>query len=242
MKSILHRSLSTFFRISGLLLIGFTFSFSQSNAQTIGINFTDTQSVYLQSTQLFYFDSLRVNYGLKNNGNQQITATALLNIQVLDSANNQTFLGSIDSLVVNLAPGDTTPRLISSMEINPARFSAGGGVVVIWPSVPAQGSADTVKIPIEVSWNPSSRSPLHFPVASNPIYPNPTSDKIFLDRSGKGELPHQVIIKDIQGRVVLTLMPDQTGGISLSELSPGLYWVESVFSSKIHSVQRVIKQ
>lgn len=241
MKSTIPLSWLTFFRISGLLLIVHAFSYSQLNAQPVGVNFTDTQSVYLQSTQLFYFDSLRVNFGLKNNGNQQITGTAVLNIQVLDSANNQTFFGPIDSFVVTLSPGDTTQRMVSTMEINPARFSAGGGVVVIWPSIPAQGATDTVKIPIEVSWNPSSRSPLNFQGELNPVFPNPTSGKIYLDRSGNAELPNHIFIRDLQGRLVLDLLPDQTGCINLIELSPGIYWLESVYPSKVHSVQRFLK-
>lgn len=242
MKSIQHYSRFTYIRISGMLLFLWLLSFSESKAQPIGINFTDTQSVYLQSTQLYFFDSLRVNYGLKNIGNQPIATTAVLNILVLDSAGNQTFLGSIDTFVVSLSPGDTTQRMVSSMEINPTRFSAGGGVVVIWPSIPAQGVSDTVKIPIEVSWNPSSRSPLYFPSEVNRIYPNPTSGKIYLDKTGNAELPIRIMIKDLQGRIVLELIPDQTGYLNISELSPGCYWLESVFTSDLQTVQRILKQ
>lgn len=241
MKSILPRTLSLLLRLSGVFMFGWMLGISPVFAQTTGVSFSNPQSVYLQDTQLYYLDSLRLNYGLKNIGNQPLIDTAFIHIQVLDSAGNETYQGILDQFIVNLAAGDTTPRLIATLEVTQNRFAAGGGVVVIWPSTPSQGgSNDTVKIPIAVSFPLSQEKAFR---EENPffLYPNPSSHQIYLPDFYRGRSSTRVLIRDVQGKVRMTGIPDEQNALQVSQLPPGIYFVEVYCEGQSPTVFQLIK-
>jgi hypothetical protein len=241
MKSILPRTLSLLLRLSGVFLFGWMLGFTPVFAQSIGVSFSNPQSVFLQDTQLYYLDSLRLNYGLKNIGNQPLLDTAFIHIQVLDSAGTETYQGILDQFVLNLPSGDTTQRITSTLEVTQNRFAAGGGVVVIWPSTPSQGgSNDTVKIPIVVSF-PLSQEKAFRDESQFFLYPNPSSHQIYLPDFCRDRSSTRVLIRDVQGKVRLTGIPDEQNALQVSQLPPGIYFVEVYCDGHSHSVYRMIK-
>jgi hypothetical protein len=209
----------------GSLLLLLCFFPVLSGAQiTDSIGFSSPGSVYLQSNQLFFMDSLRLNYGLKNFGNSTFTGSVTLEMIIRDSTNAQIFAGPIDTLTLSMAPGDTSQRFLTTIEVNPTRFAAGGGVVVIWPSRPGQGFADSVSLPIQVSNGPVALSPALPDAVPFNIFPNPGNGEIFYQFSDPNYKSDYVLVLDLLGKCLISEACSDTRILNLSDrLSRGTY-------------------
>lgn len=196
-------------------------------AQIPAISFTNPQEVYLVDTQLYYLDSLRFNYGLRNNSGVTMSLqTVTLNIEVYDSTSALTYSGLLDSFSLTLNPGDTTGRRLATLLVNPNNFQLGGGVVVIWPSIVSQTVADTVHYRINVLNALSIQSAAS---ETEPVwlYPNPCRERLWLkglQGEGSGEWTFRMLSAD--GRMVQAFSPDSAFSWNTAPLPSGLYWLE----------------
>lgn len=197
-------------------------------AQVPAIAFTNPQEVYLVDTQLYYLDSLRFNYGLRNNSGVNMSAqTVSLNIAVYDSSNVLTFSGLLDSFSLTLNAGDTTGRRLATLLVNPNNFQLGGGVVVIWPSIVSQTVADTVHYRINVL----NALSLHAGIAGVDgfgLFPNPCHERIGLSGPGLEDISAWTFrILSADGRTLQAFPPDGAISWNTASLSSGLYWLEA---------------
>jgi hypothetical protein len=213
------------------------------SAQSDSIGFSSPNSVYLQSNQLVFQDSMRLNYGLRNFSSLPFSGVVSIEMIVRDSAGNQVFAGPIDSLTVTVGAGDTTARWLTTIEVNPTRFAAGGGVVVIWPSRPGQGFVDSVSLPIQVSNGPLALSPAISSASPFQIYPNPGNGKIFWQVSDPAHLPDQVVVIDLQGKYLFSAECSDTRILNFSDrLPPGSFLLRFIAGESVVSQHLYLKE
>jgi hypothetical protein len=140
------------------------------------IGFNPGALLQLQDTVLTYNASVTFYFGLQNTGSTPFQGTVDIYMSVLDSTGS-TFStgieGSVSQLV--LLPGDTTASDSLQIAVSPARFPAGGGIVVIWPSAPGFGTPDTFKQQVHVSF-PTGISDRILNQSLLQVYPNPAQD------------------------------------------------------------------
>lgn len=85
--------------------------------------------------------------------------------------------------------------------------------------------------------NPTGVSYIHD--ATFAIYPNPTNDKIYFDKS---ERLTRIEVYDLSGKIISAHMIASNNFISVSNLSPGLYLAKAIFSDGQIVTAKIVKK
>jgi photosystem II stability/assembly factor-like uncharacterized protein len=72
------------------------------------------------------------------------------------------------------------------------------------------------------------------------VYPNPFNDKLYFSDSGQNQILLKVNIYDVQGRIVISKLPE-ANLINTSSLNPGVYLVEFGFRNSASVFRKVVK-
>ena len=185
------------------------------------IGFNPNATLRLQDTVLTYNTSVTFYFSLQNFGSTPFQGTIDLQMNVLDSAGNVFSTGvegSLSQLV--LQPGDTTTADSIQITVSPARFPAGGGIVVIWPSAPGFGTPDTFQQQVNVSL-PSALDANDAYLNASVIYPNPAQSYCCFP------LPEArtYFLYSLQGARIGMLQSDAKGCATIPDLPAGQYLI-----------------
>ena len=185
------------------------------------IGFNPNATLRLQDTVLTYNTPVTFYFGLQNTGNTPFQGTVDLYMNVLDTTGNvfsTGIEGSVSQLV--LLPGDTTAADSIQITVSPARFPAGGGIVVIWPSAPGFGTPDTFQQEVNVSF-PSALDAYDAFLNASLIYPNPAQSYCCFPLLEA----RTYFLYSLQGVRIGMLQSDDRGCASIPDLPTGQYLI-----------------
>jgi hypothetical protein len=187
------------------------------------VGFNAGSNLALQDTVLTLNGTVKFYYSLKNAGNIPLQGTVEIFMQVLDSTGN-VFSSGVESTLtqLTLAAGDTTQFDSISISVSPQKFSAGGGIVVIWPSKPGYETIDTFKQAVQVSF-PINRFPEAEASGLISAYPNPASDFICLPVAAEAVY----LCYSMQGAYMGILYSDFQGCVEIPAWPAGQYLLRS---------------
>lgn len=74
------------------------------------------------------------------------------------------------------------------------------------------------------------------------VSPNPAQESIYIKQGSRSSTGGHFVIYDGLGKPVLTLSGDHTGGLDISALSAGIYWIRFVADGEISRCVKFIKQ
>lgn len=189
-------------------------------------------------------DSLTYQITFVNNGPVTINTPIDLIVQGTDSTVRDTLFDPLPSDSMGI--GSTKTRTYEDMVDVADRLymsDNGGGaiVVVVWPTVrllPNVQVTDSGRITLVRDYPLSIKNTLGEGLV---LYPNPSSDKVYMLVSAPNMKVDHVRIIDGLGRSCLHI-PNPETSIDIGELSSGKYWVHLKFSDGSTAIRNFIKK
>lgn len=203
------------------------------NGQSISIsNFNMPDTVFQNSVADVQFTIQNTNDTLNILGNLKLNFRN-------ETLNNQTEpLGGFNAIQF-IAPLQTR-TFNTIVPITPQYFLEGGNTVVIWPSFVGQPVAadDSVRFNIFVENLIGFNS---VQGTSSYIIQNPVGGKLQILALGKAKLPKQICIRDLQGKSLLNIKHFISEDIDMSEIAPGIYFLEMLLEDGRIITHRIIR-
>ncbi|MEW6469232.1 MAG: T9SS type A sorting domain-containing protein [Bacteroidota bacterium] len=181
-------------------------------------------------------DSVNYSIYLKNWSPNIFFGTVFINMAIDTSAGLQ-FVGWLDSLTVQLSPGDTI-GLNYNDTIPSGLFRIGGNIIVIWPAAINAGTKDSVTATIYVL--PASSVGEITDKDHIKVYPNPTPNEVQILQDRPNNDVVRVRIYNALGEEVLVV--EHSAIIDLRALPAGTYLAKAEFADKTRSSFKIVKR
>lgn len=149
---------------------------------------------------------------------------------------------SLNNIALNA--GDTVVASCT-MDFAPAYFNTGDNIVVVWSSGNGKFAADTLRDSVYL--NPQGTGIHESDLsASFSIFPSPAKELIGITVHKSGlqkDLIQQIKIVDVFGRTVHAEAFQNAEGqkINVSHLTPGVYFLELLYSNRQRAVQKFVR-
>lgn len=184
-------------------------------------SFTPASAITPSST-VTYTTSVSFKVYIKNTGN--VGFNGWINLSSIRDTTNGVLCDSI-FVSVNIAPGDSTPAVLTftpSPGGNAFKTGGNGNTIVVWP-IAAFGVpliyGDSVR---PVIWVNDVNSVYEFEKNQFRLYPNPVEHELTI-KSQSTTTYKKIIIYDVFARKIKEMLFKET--IDVSELTSGSYWM-----------------
>jgi hypothetical protein len=210
-----HPAFNPFVVTSGLVYS--QFNLSQNTITQDNLYYTN------QTQPLRNFITLRSNVTFGGNVGY-VAFDSLYNIRYLQSSNTQ--VGFV--VEHNPKPNEQRPNLLLDEETTPG-FS--GSYHQKDYNIYTWALLEQIDLKLNTCGNTLSIANITFSNDYITVYPNPTSDLIFL-KNNQGLIKNEKVeIIDFTGKIVISIYSNSEGAISVLDLSNGLYFVKTKFSA-----------
>lgn len=224
--------------------------------------FLHSQIVYSQSGDSLRVQSLspifpQISFGdsaFESQPYDSITVTVLNLATTLFSGNLKFELeidtgGGVnaDSLIVTTQPvtilaGDSQVVSVNQYFFSSTRYKAGNNVVVVWPRLTTGQLNYSDSLVTQVFFVPDSSSGVDDlePDFQYSLFPNPSSDFIYLNDKGKKDI-EGVRFYDMEGRLIKEFKSTNNNRFNISGFERGCYFMEIILSKQRKMLSRVLK-
>lgn len=210
-----------------LFSFGFLVSFSQTSIGMSKVYFITPATATNSNVGTYYDSTITVTCYIKNKG----TATFNGNINIykrVDTLNAPGTAVKIDSLVgATIAPNDSIQYVFAD-SITPQTYkvAGNGNTIVVWPLIIGNTADTLVTMPVYIH---NINGIEELTIKKLLIYPNPTSQKLFI-MPESGVLYDKWIIYDIQMKRIKEASFKEE--IDISALPQGTYWINVTTKNK----------